>query len=102
MKQYIHESFYPYINRDIKADAFDIMDYYSCNRHNFDGLCFTEQFRKLYDECQFLGWDEDRLARAIDTCLTLEQQRMSSYSQGNHHIEDYYPSNVKSWTEYMK
>lgn len=99
----VHDRFYPQLLTHIKAQAFDVLDYYSANRHQFDGLHFTAQFRKLYDECStFLDLPEDDLARAVDIVLTLEQRRMNSYSQGNTHIEDYVPANVKDWREYMK
>ena len=86
----------------IKVDVFDVMEIYADNRHEFDNLCFPVQFGKLYDACEFFGWEEERLSRAVNICLTLEQHRMSSYSQGNTHIEDYHPENVRHWTEYMK
>ena len=98
-----HNRFYPNLYPYIKAHAFDVMDYYSANRHQFDGLHFTAQFRKLFDECKpIMDLDDDDLARAVDIVLTMEQRRMNSYSQGNTHIEDYVPANVKDWREYMK
>lgn len=98
-----YSRFYPQIYPYIKAQAFDVLDYYSANRHQFDGLHFTAQFKKLFDECKpIMHLDDDDLARAVDIVLTLEQRRMNSYSQGNTHIEDYVPANVKDWREYMK
>ena len=98
-----HERFYPQLFPYIKAQAFDVLDYYSANRHQFDGMHSTAQFGKLFDECKpITKLDDDDLARAVDIVLTLEQRRMNSYSQGNTHIEDYVPANVKDWREYMK
>ena len=96
--------FYSYINRNIRANAFDVIDYFSVNRHEYDGLTFPEAFHKLYEECKtFLNLEDDDLATAVDTCLTLEQRRMNSYSQGNTHIEDYVPKlPVKKWEDYLK
>ena len=96
--------FYSYINRNIKSSAFDVIDYFSVNRHEYDGLTFPEAFHKLYEECKtFLNLEDDDLASAVDTCLTLEQRRMNSYSQGNTHIEDYVPKlPVKKWDDYLK
>jgi len=94
-----YRNLYPYI----KSHAFDVLTYYSEHRHSFDGMHFTAQFGKLFDECKaFMDIDDDALAKAVDIVLSLEQRRMNSYSQGNNHIEDYVPANVKSWTEYMK
>lgn len=96
--------FYSCINKNIKANAFDVIDYFSVNRHEYDGLTFPEAFHKLYEECKtFLNLEDDDLASAVDTCLTLEQRRMNSYSQGNTHIEDYVPKlPVKKWEDYLK
>ena len=98
----MYNRFYPNLRADICVDVFSVMDYYSCNRHSFDGLHFTAQFGKLFEACKSFIPNEDRLARAVDIVLTLEQRRMNSYSQGNCHIEDYHPEHVKSWTEYLK
>jgi hypothetical protein len=98
-----YDRFYPHLRQDIKVQAFDVLDYYSANRHQFDGMHFTAQFTKLFDECKpFMGLGDEDLARAVDIVLTLEQRRMNSYSQGNTHIEDYVPANVKDWREYLK
>ena len=99
--------FYSGINNSIKVNTFDVIDYFSVNRHEFDGLTFPEAFHKLYEECKtFLNIrtddDFDELATAVDVCLTLEQRRMNSYSQGNTHIEDYVPKlPVKKWQDYL-
>ena len=98
-----YNRFYSCIDNQIKINAFNVLDYYSVNRKSFDGLSFSHQFRKLYDECKpILKLDDSDLAKAVDIVLTLEQQRMNSYSQGNTHIEDYTPAHVKNWREYME
>ena len=103
----IDNRYYSNVYDSIKVNAFDVIDYFSVNRHEFDGLTFPQAFHKLYEECKtFLkisteGYDD--LATAVDTCLTLEERRMESYSQGNVHIEDYVPKlPVKKWQEYLK
>lgn len=97
-----YERFYPHINNQIKVNVFDVMDHYSANRHSFDGMHFTAQFKKLFDECRpLLDISDDDLAKAVNIVLTLEQRRMNSYSQGNEHIEDYFPTNVKPWESYL-
>lgn len=89
----IHDNRYcPQIYDSIKAQAFDVIDYFNVNRKSFSGLSFTEAFGKLYKECKvFLdiptGDDEhlDELARAVDIALTLEQRRNLSYSSDNYY-----------------
>ena len=89
----IHDNRYcPQIYDSIKAQAFDVLDYFNVNRKSFSGMSFSQAFGKLYKECKvFLdiptGDDEhiDELARAVDIALTLEQKRNLSYS-----CEDYY------------
>lgn len=94
--------FFPQVHSFIKAEAFDVLDYYSANRHQFDGLTRPEQFGKLFRECKpLLNLNDDDLRRAVAIVLTLEERRMNSYSQGNTHIEDYVPASVKPWQEYL-
>ena len=89
----IHDNRYcPQVYDSIKAQAFDVIDYFNVNRKSFSGLSFTEAFGKLYNECKvFLdiptGDDEhiDELARAVDIALTLEQRRNLSYSSDNYY-----------------
>lgn len=84
--------FFPQVSDRIKAQAFDVMDYFAVNRKSFSGMTFTQAFSKLYNECiVFLDiptGDElavDELARAVDLTLTLEQRRNLSYSADNYY-----------------
>ena len=80
------ERYYSYISPNLKAAAFDVMDYFSVNRKEFLGLSFTEAFTKLYEECKAIGLPEDTLSNAVDTCLTLEQRRcLSLVGVGEYH-----------------
>ena len=85
----------PQVLDSIKAQAFDVLDYFNANRASFSNMHFSQAFGKLYNECKIVldiptGDDEhvDELARAVDIALTIEQRRNLSYS-----ADDYY--NIK-------